>query len=233
MVKLHPVILIVSFLVFVAMLAFPVPSALFISLLLLVLLYLRDGGAHVHSALVMLRRMRWFLLSILLIFFWLTPGTPVIQWPALSVWLPTNEGLSGGLLRVVALVLVIASVNLLLRSLSRQELLTAIYFLAQPLQLIGVKAELVALRMTLVFDAMGEVQQMVTQYLPEKGHVPRRLDRMGLLASGVLNAVIERAGQAPQEEVIVLPALERPPLLQWCLPILLWGLFYISGLVWA
>lgn len=230
--KLHPVILIVSFLVFVAMLAFPAPSALFISALLLILFYLRDGGAHVHPALVMLRRMRWFLLSILLIFCWLTPGTPVIQWPVLSAWLPTNEGLSSGLLRVVALILVIASVNLLLRSLSRQELLTAIYFLARPLQLVGVKAEKVALRMMLVFDAMGEVQQIVTQYIPEKDHVPRHLDRMGLLASGVLSAVIERAGQASQEEVVVLPVLERPPLLQWCLPILLWGFFYISELIW-
>ncbi|MBL1259473.1 MAG: hypothetical protein COB33_002945 [Thiotrichaceae bacterium] len=229
MVKLHPVILMVSFLVFVAMLAFPAPSALFISSLLLALLYLRDGGAHLSSALVMLRRMRWFLLSILLIFCWLTPGTPVIQWPALSGWLPTHEGISSGLLRVMALVLVIGSVNLLLSSLSRQELLTAIYFLARPLQLIGVKAEKVALRMTLVFDAMAEVQQMVTQYLPEKGHVPRRLDSMGLLASSVLNAVIARAGQAPQEEVVVLSALERPPLWQWCLPILLWGLFTSAG----
>ncbi len=233
MVKLHPVILIVNFLVFMAMLAFPAPSALFICSLLLILLYLRDGGAHVRPALVMLRRMRWFLLSILFVFCWLTPGTPIIQWPALSVWLPTNEGISSGLLRVAALVLVIASVSLLLRSLSRQELLTAIFFLARPLQLVGVKAETVALRMMLVFDAMGEVQQIVTQYIPEKGHVPRRLDRMGLLASGVLSAVTERAGQAAQEEIVVLPALERPPLLQWCLPILLWGLFYISGLVWV
>jgi len=232
-VKLHPLVLMVSFLVFVAMLAFPAPSALFISSLLLILLYLRDGGAHVRPALVMLRRMRWFLLSILLIFCWLTPGTPVIQWPGLNDWLPTEEGISNGLLRVVALVLVIASVNLLLRSLSRQELLTAIYFLARPLQLVGVKAETVALRMTLVFDAMGEVQQMVTQSIPEKDHVPRRLDRMGLLASGVLSAVIERAGQAPQEEIVVLVMLERPPLWQWCLPILLWGFFYISGLVWV
>ncbi len=229
MVKLHPVILIVSFLVFVAMLAFPAPSTLFISSLLLMLLYLRNGGAYIRPALVMLRRMRWFLLSILFIFCWLTPGTPVIEWPALGAWLPTDEGISSGLLRVVALVLVIVSVNLLLRSLSRQELLIAIYFLARPLQLVGVKAEKVALRMMLVFDAMGEVQQIVTQYIPEKGHVPRRLDRMGLLASGVLSAVIERAGLAAQEEVIVLPALEGPPLLQWCLPILLWGLFYISG----
>jgi len=233
MAKLHPVILIVSFLVFVAMLAFPVPFTLFISSLLLIPFYLRDGGAHVRPALVMLRRMRWFLLSILLLFCWLTPGTPIIQWTALSGWLPTNEGLSSGLLRVVALVLVIASVNLLLRSLSRQALLSAIYFLARPLQLVGVKAEMVALRMTLVFDAMGEVQQMVAQHLPEKDHVPRRLDDIGVLASGVLTAVIERAGQAPQEEVVVLPVLERPPLLQWFLPILLWGFFYISGLVWT
>ena len=229
--KFHPVILIVSFLVFVAMLAFPAPAVLLISSLLLLLFYVRGDG-HFRPAIVMLRRMRWFLFSILIIFCWFTPGVPIVSWSALSGWLPTVEGLSSGLLRVMALVLVIASVNLLLRSLSRDELLAAIYFIVQPLRLIGVRAEKVALRMTLVFDAMGEVQTMMSHHLPGKGHVPRRLDGIGQLASNVLSAVIERAGEVRQKE-IVLPVLDRPPGMQWFVPVLLWAIFYFSGSLWA
>jgi len=230
-VKFHPVILIVSFLVFVAMLAFPDAPALLISSLILMFLYLRNGGTHFRSALVMLRRMRWFLFSILFVFCWFTPGSPIIQWTAWIGWLPTVEGLSSGLLRVAALVLVIASVNLLLRSLSRDELLAAIYFLARPLTLIGVRPEQVALRMTLVFDAMAEAQEMIASHQPEKGQVPRRLDGFGQLASNVFSAVVERAENAQQKK-LVLPALERPQVFQWSLPLLLWGVLYFSGLLW-
>jgi energy-coupling factor transporter transmembrane protein EcfT len=232
MVKFHPVILIVSFLVFVAMLAFPDGPALLISSLILLSLYLRDGGAHFRSALVMLRRMRWFLFSILFVFCWFTPGTPVVQWSALSGWLPTVEGLSSGLLRVSALILVIASVNLLLRSLSRDELLAAIYFLASPLTLVGVRAEKVAVRMMLVFDAMAEAQAITASYRPEKGQITRRLDSIGQLASNVFSAVVERAENA-QQKSMVLPVLERPQVFQWSLPLLLWGVFYFSGLFWS
>jgi len=231
-VKFHPVILIVSFLVFVAMLAFPDAPALLISSLILLSFYLRDGGIHFRSALVMLRRMRWFLFSILFIFCWFTPGAPVVQWSALSGWLPTVEGLSSGLLRVAALVLVIASVNLLLRSLSRDELLAAIYFLARPLTLVGVRAEKVALRMMLVFDAMAEAQAITASYRPGKGQITRCLDSIGQLASNVFSAVVERAENA-QQKSMVLPALERPQVFQWSLPLLLWGVLYFSGLFWS
>ena len=234
MVKPHPVILVVSFLLFVAMLAFPVPSALLISFLLLLLLYMNDGFSHLHSALLMLRRMRWFLISILVIFCWLTPGAPIVQleWAALNAWLPTIEGVSSGLLRVLALVLVIASVNLLLRSLSRDELLAAIYYLVHPLQLVGVSAERVALRMTLTFDALSTVQSVVSSHMPDSGRMPRRLDSIGRLAANVFHMVAERAG-AEEQKNVVLGSLDRPPLLQWLLPLLLWGAFYVCGALWS
>jgi len=232
MLKPQPVILITCFLVFVAALAFPAPPVLLLATLLLALLYCCVGRGHLHSAWVMLRRMRWFLFSILFVYCWFTPGTPLIQWSLLNAWLPTAEGLSSGLQRVMALVLVIASVNLLLRSLSREQLLAAIYFLVRPLQVIGIKAEVVALRMILVFETMSEAQQMMSHHLPEKGRIPRQLDSIGLLAARVFHAVTERARQTKQREVI-LPAPETPPLIQWCLPMVLWIVLYFSRELWA
>ncbi len=232
MVKIHSVILIVCFLVFVAVLAFPSPPALLISVLLLMFLYRRNGGEHFSSALIMLRRMRWFLFSILIVYCWFTPGEPLVQWTALDSWLPTYEGLLSGMQRIIALAIVIASVNLLLRSLSREQLLAAIHFLVRPLQMVGVKPEMVALRMMLVFDAMGEVQTMMSHYLPEKGRAPRQLDRIGGLAASIFSAVVIRAKQAQTHEV-TLPTIDAPPVIQWSYPLALWGCFYLSGMWWS
>lgn len=237
MVKIHAVILIVCFLVLVAVLAFPSLPTLLLAALLLTLLYSFDGmkcpqgGDNLRSALAMLKRMRWFLLSILIVYSWFTPGDPIIQWTVLTAWLPTHEGLLGGMQRVFALAMVIASVSLLLHSLSRAELLGAIWLLARPLQIIGVKPETIALRMTLVIDAMSEVQTLMSHHLPEKRKVPRKLDMVGKLSAGLLNAVIARAQQAAQREV-VLPQVGWPPLLQWSLPLLLWGCFYLVKVLW-
>ncbi len=231
MVKIHSVILIVCFLVFVALLAFPAPPALLISVLFLIFLYRRDGGEHFSAALMMLRRMRWFLFSILIVYCWFTPGEPLVQSTAVDSWLPTYEGMISGIQRIIALAIVIASVSLLLRSLSRQQLLAAIHFLARPLQIIGVKPETVALRMILVFDAMSEVQAMMSHYLPEKGRAPRQLDRIGGLAADIFRAVVIRAKQAPPHEV-ALPAIDAPPVIQWSYPLALWGCFYLSGMWW-
>ncbi len=230
MLKPQPVILIACFLVFVVTLAFPSLSILLLSALGLALFYSRFGGAHLHSAWMMLRRMRWFLFSILLVYCWFTPGTPIIQWPAWSAWLPTIEGVSSGLQRVLALILVIVAVNLLLRALSRDQLLSAIYFFARPLQVVGVKAEVVALRTVLVFDAMSEVQAMMAHHLPDKRQIPRQLDSVGLLAARVFHAVTERAIKTPQHEVL-LPQTDAPPAIQWCLPVALWAAFYFIGLL--
>ncbi len=231
MLKPKPVILIACFLVLVASLAFPTAPVLLLSTLLLALLYHRGDIALLKSAWMMLRRMRWFLFSILVIYCWFTPGTPLVHGVLLSGWLPSVEGVSSGLQRVLALVLVIASVNLLLRSLSQMQLLAAIYLLARPLQLIGIKAEVVALRMTLVLETMAEAQDLIATHLPEKGRIPRKASGVGLLAADIFRHVVERASEEKPREVI-LPPVERPPLAQWLLPVMLWAIFYVSGLLW-
>lgn len=232
MVKIHPVILIVCFLVFVALLAFPEPPTLLFSSLLVVFLYWINGGSYLASALVMLRRMRWFLCSILIVYCWFTPGEPIFQWPEIAAWLPTDEGLLSGAQRVLALVLVIAGVNLLLKQLSRAQLLAAIYLLSKPLQPFGIKAETVALRMVLVIDTVAEAQVLMSSSLPARNETPRKLAFFGVLAARIFGSVIERAeNMAPHE--ISLPVVEKPPLVQWFLPLVLWGGFYINALLWS
>jgi len=231
MLKPKPVILIACFLVQVASLAFPSVPVLLLSTLLLALLYHRSDITFLQSAWMMLHRMRWFLFSILVIYCWFTPGTPLVHGMLFSGWLPSVEGVSSGLQRVLALVLVIASVNLLLRSLSQTQLLAAIYLLVRPLQLIGIKAEVIALRMTLVLETMAAAQDLIATHLPEQGRIPRKARGVGLLAADIFHHVVERASEEKPREVI-LPPVERPPLAQWLIPVMLWAIFHVSGLLW-
>lgn len=232
MANLHPAVLIACFLVLVSVLAFATPSTLLLSTLLMVFLYSRNGGAYLHSALIMLRRMRWFLFSILIVYCWFTPGEPLLQWTVLEAWLPTYEGLLSGVQRVIALAIIIASVNLLLCTLSREQLLSAILFLVRPLKIIGVKPEMVALRMVLVFDAMAEVQLIISQHMPEKGKIPRQLNEVGTLSATVFNAVVERAKKRPSHE-IALSMMAMPPVFQWVYPLMLWGVLFFAGMLWV
>jgi len=230
MVNIHPAILIACFLVLVSILAFSTPSTLLLATLLMASLYGWNGGAYLRAALVMLRRMRWFLFSILIVYCWFTPGEPLLQWAAPESWLPTYEGLLSGMQRVIALAIVIASVNLLLCSLSREQLLAAIYFLITPLKIVAIKPEKVALRMVLVFDAMAEVQLIMSQYLPEKGKIPRQLNEIGMLSATVFNAVVER-GKSTQSHEVSLLAMKRPSVIQWSYPLMLWSVFYLAGML--
>lgn len=225
MVKLHPAIIITSFLTVVVALAFPLLPVLLLAAVLLTLAYFYCGWHHLKAALTMLKRMRWLLLSIMVIYCWMTPGDTIIESETLSSWLPTFQGVADGTERIVALMMVIASVNLILSLLSREQLLVAIYQLVRPLQLVGISPETVALRITLVIDAVSEVQQLIATRLPAKGTIPFKPAKIGALSASLFSAINDRAEQTPMRDV-VLPAIDTPPLIQWFVPLMLLCAFY-------
>ncbi|WP_051304910.1 CbiQ family ECF transporter T component [Chitinilyticum litopenaei] len=95
-----------------------------------------------------LRRMRWLLLAVLLIYGWSTPG-----WYLWSGWLaPTREGLHYGLVQLLRLVALVGSLQLLLLRLTREQLHGGLHVLLQPLRLIGVAHERLVVRLALAIQ---------------------------------------------------------------------------------
>ncbi len=83
----------------------------------------------------MLMRSRWLLLTLLMIFSFTTPGEYVHGWnPAFA---PTLEGITSGMLQAGRLVVMLAGLALLLGSTGREALMSGIYVLIQPLQVLG------------------------------------------------------------------------------------------------
>lgn len=153
---MHPLIRVVCFLVFSASLAFGNGMDLLCGGLLLAAAYLSTSPRLLLPAVRMVSRLRWFLLSILIVYGWFTPGQPLLGAESArfaELW-PSREGMEAGLLRAALLMAIVAGANLLLRTTSREQLLLAVYSMARPLALCGVSRERLAVRMVLVIEAV-------------------------------------------------------------------------------
>jgi energy-coupling factor transporter transmembrane protein EcfT len=98
----------------------------------------------------MLRRARWLLLSLVLVYAIATPGAPLPLWeggPGLSA-----EGLAQGMLQAARIALMIGALALLLAATSVEELIAGLSTLLRPLAPLGVDAERVALRLALTLE---------------------------------------------------------------------------------
>ncbi len=227
---IHPVIRIFSFLVFAALISLVDLTGLLVAAAFLAAFYILIDRGHFRTAWTMMRRMRWFFLSIMILFFWFTPGQPL--WLAGfsldPAWLPTWQGVETGVMRAGSLALIILAVNLLLRTSTREELFAAIHWMARPLSRVGVSHERLAVRMILVMDSLAEVQDMVRHVLTSIRGKARSLQLVGHFSSEAFSRVAERAEKAPCH-AIELVVCGAPPVYQWLYPVsLACGLYFLQ-----
>jgi energy-coupling factor transport system permease protein len=106
----------------------------------------------------LLRRTRWILFSLLLIYAYTTPGAAV--WKQLGVLSPTYEGLLDGALQLGRLLSVLSGLAILLELLPQNQLISGLYTLAYPLRWFGLSRERIAVRLALTLEyaesAMGD-----------------------------------------------------------------------------
>lgn len=102
---------------------------------------------HRSQFVKLLRRTRWLLLSILLIYAWTTPGENLIN--ALGALSPTHEGLQAGAVQAWRLAILLAGLALLLATTPGLQLLSGMYLLLQPWSRLGVNSERIAARIWL------------------------------------------------------------------------------------
>lgn len=98
----------------------------------------------------LLRRTRWILFSLLLIYAYTTPGTAL--WAPLGGISPTREGLLDGSLQLGRLVSVLSGLAILLELLPQSQLIGGLYSLAYPLRWFGLSRERVAVRLALTLE---------------------------------------------------------------------------------
>ncbi len=212
---MHPVIRISSFLVAAAFLASGELSAMLVVAAGLVAVLIRLPVASWRTPLALLRRLRWLLISLLVVYGWFTPGTAL--WPALGAATPTQEGLSEGLLRGGALLLIALAAQLLMLATSRPQLLAALYWLARPLRMIGVSRERLAIRLALTLEAVPKLSAVMTPALYQRLE-GNAATRFGQIAARAFRGALDQAAHQGGNAIDIVTAL-RPPLYQWLYPL--------------
>ncbi|MBU1192813.1 MAG: energy-coupling factor transporter transmembrane protein EcfT [Gammaproteobacteria bacterium] len=163
----------------------------------------------------MLRRVRWLLLAMLILYGWFTPGAALL--PSLGDWSPSLVGLQQGLLRVAALLAIVIAVYLLLVTTPRGDLVGGLLWFGRPLRRLGVDDHRFAVRLVLALEAVPQVQGLARAAL-ETDAGASRLQRLNQASSRVLQAVLERA--EAQHGDIQVPDAQPVPGWQWLLPVL-------------
>lgn len=109
----------------------------------------------------LLRRSIWLMLTLFVVFAWMTPGTPLSFMP-----LATVEGLYLAVMQSTRVLLAIASLALVLQYLSRTDLVAGMYFFLAPLCRIGLPAKRLAVRLMLTLEEV-ERAAMPTHLMSE------------------------------------------------------------------
>lgn len=98
-----------------------------------------------HKLVQLVRRTRWIMFSLWLIYAYSTPGQAMFD----ASFSPSREGLIDGGLQLMRLLAAIAGLAILLDRLHRQQLIAGLYALFAPLQWLGLSRERMAVRLAL------------------------------------------------------------------------------------
>jgi hypothetical protein len=128
----------------------PRPALLAGVAMALSLVLLRDTLA-LHRALRLALRLRWFFLSLVLLFGWLPPGTDA-GWN----WMPSALGLAEAGRRILALLLLVAWIAWVMQAFHRAELITGLAVWLRPLGWLGISGERFSQRLFLAIAYFEE-----------------------------------------------------------------------------
>lgn len=111
-----------------------------------------------HIFMLMLKRTRWLMISMIVIFSFSTPGEYLQLWPFDLA--PTHEGLTAALWHVISFCIMLAGLSLLLVSTSRESLIAGFYQILSPLNTFNVHIDRVAARLCLTLYYVEQTPRM-------------------------------------------------------------------------
>jgi len=217
---MHPLISLISFILFSAFVSLGNADVLFAGFLLLLFVWIISKQKPSKKAWMMIKRLKIFFISIFIIYLWFTPGQLVF--PALDNWSPTYEGMIFGLERVLALCLLVIAVETLLRLMNRSTILCGLYYLATPFTLLGFSREKFIVRMMLTLESVidfGSGKKKTNQ--PKKD--------FGDYIESVSERLVMRMEMALLEDVehepMTFNLTPLPAWYQWLVPVAIAALF--------
>ena len=227
---IHPKVRIALLVVFIFFVSMGTASHLAAAVLALAGVYAVVGRQALIEGLGRLRFLRYFFVSIVVLYFWFTPGERIALGigPADALWLPTYEGVLEGVLRIAVLVCIVLAVNVLNATTARSELVPAIAGLAAPLRWLRFDPQRLAIRMVLTMEKVANLREPLTtlrRTLPATRRGESLLKRLGVEVARFLHRVNDEPGNG--QPGVLLGSLPACPKWQWGLPLLVVALYWI------
>lgn len=209
---MHPVIRIAGLVALAIGLAGAGPAPLALATVLLVLL---AGSKDLGRAVFLdtLRRLRWLLLSIALLYAFLLPGEPLV--PGWVEAAPSRQGLLEGLLRGWMLWMMAGAARCLMAITDREALMGALYWFTRPLEYLGADVARFSLRLVLTLEYALLLRREASVPEPDRSATYTR--RAARLARSRLRRA-EEAAEAAEPGPVSIPLVGAPPWWQWCVP---------------
>lgn len=126
---MHPVLKIITFILY-SLLLYRIHGAVLLGLAVPMLVIVWRIAMHEYMRLI--RRMRWILIFLMMIYAFNTPGEYWAGWA--HAWAPTYEGVRLGADQALRLALLLAALAILLASTTREHLIAGIFQMLKPLQ---------------------------------------------------------------------------------------------------
>ena len=223
---MHPVIKIILLLMLCLLATIHTPQSLIAVLSLVLAGYVLTSLFYLRHIRIMIARLRWFLISILVVYLWFTPGEPIFD----MSYLPSSEGLIMGFSRLVSLLAIILAVNLLIRSTKKDDLISSIIWMTYPLTLAGFSRERLAVRIALTFDAITDVEMMMLNEKNKKTESTSPMQRISLAMVSIYQQIISRAESSDCKTIMISRPM-APPVYQWLYLPVVAVLFWLVNLL--
>jgi len=193
----------------------------------LFLLILLKGKKYWQDIQAMCWRMKWLWLSLLILYGWFIPGSPVFFSDIIPLGLiPSSEGLIIGALRGLVLLNIICAVVLLIKTTSKEALISSIMWFITPFKWLKIDTGVFAARLVLTMDSVTGTETDIRESLQEQTQPVSYLQR-GINAIATLLIKVEQQAQDSPTTTIVLPQADMPKLTQWLIPIALFVALYM------
>ena len=169
-----------------------------------------------RQAVLLARRLRWFFLSILILYFWFYPGTELI--PMMGRFSPAIEGINLAILRITSLLIVISYSVFLVQLTPRDDIISGIQFILSPLAYLGIDSSRFALRLGLVLSIAPKM--MANQSLESNKNKSRNMSAVLDQAAGLVKQADEQSIDY-DVHAVVADKLTRPALIDILVPLTL------------
>ena len=158
---------------------------------------------HGRQILLLARKLRWFFLSIVILYFWFYPGMDLL--PSLGRFSPSVEGVNQAALRISSLLVVISYSGFLLLLTPRDDLVSGIQYLLSPLGFIGIDSQRFALRLGLVLSIVPQMSEQ--QHLAGEKKKINNLSELIDRAADMIKSASEQANHFEMNDTV---KIEQP-----------------------